>query len=101
MSRARRSKKSKTLAPFAVGCVLVGAAIFVATGLRDESLGTVLAGLGFAVFGLSTYLNPIVFETPLLEALRRAPVKAPLEQGLDVIAVLLVASGLLLRWSAF
>jgi flagellar biosynthesis/type III secretory pathway ATPase len=89
------------LAPFAVGCVLVGAALFISTGLRDESLGSVIAGFGFALYGLSTYLDPVVFETPLLEALRRAPVKAPLEQGLDVIAALLVASGLLLRWSAF
>jgi hypothetical protein len=100
MSRLPPSRKSKTLPWFAVGCVLCGAAIFIATGIRDESLGTVLAGIGFAIYGLSAYLDPVVFETPLLDALRRAPVKAPLEQGLDLISALLVAGGLLLRWSA-
>jgi len=101
MSRFPRSRDSKTLPWFAVGCLACGSAIFVATGLRDESVGAVLAGVGFAVYALSTYRDPIVFRAPLLEALRVAPAKAPLEHGLDLIAALLVAGGLLLRWSAF
>ena len=101
MSRVPRPRESKTLPSFVLGCLACGAAIFVATGLRAESLGAVLAGLGFAVYALSTYRDPVVFRTPLLQALRVAPVKATLEQGLDLIAALLVAFGLLLSWSSF
>jgi hypothetical protein len=99
MSRFPPSRESKTLPWFVVACLLCAAALFIATGLRDESLGAVLAGVGFAVYGISTYRDPVVFRTPLLVTLRVAPVKSPFEQGLDLIALSLVASGLLLRWT--
>jgi len=99
MSRSPVSRQSNTLPWFALGCLLSGAAIFIGTGLRDESLGSVIAGMGFALYGISIYRDPVVFRTPLLEALRRAPTKGPMELGFDVIALLLVTSGLLLRWS--
>jgi hypothetical protein len=99
MSRSPPSRQSNALPWFVLGCVLSGAAIFIATGLRDDSLGSVIAGIGFVVYGISTYRDPVVFRTPLVEALRRAPVKGLVEQGLDVIALLLVTGGFLLRWS--
>lgn len=100
MSRVLSSRESKTLPWFVIGCLVCGAAIFIATGLRDESLGAVLAGIGFAVYAVSTYRDPVVFRMPLPEALRvAAAAKGPLEQGLDLIAALLVAGGFVLRWS--
>jgi hypothetical protein len=99
MKRAAPSRESKTLPVYAILCLWTGAAIFIATGLRDESLGSVIAGIGFLLYGVSTYRDPVVFSTPLVEALRRAPVKGPIERGLDLIALFTVASGLLLNWS--
>lgn len=99
MKRTLPIRESKTLPAYAILCLCTGAAIFIASGLRDESLGSVIAGIGFLVYGVSTYRDPVVFRTPLVEALRRAPTKGPIERGLDLIALLSVASGLLLRWA--
>jgi hypothetical protein len=100
MKRPLPVRESKTLHVYTVLCLVTGAAIFIASGLRDESLGSAIAGVGFLVYAWSTYRDPVVFKTPLLEALRRAPVKGPIERGLDLIALLAVSSGLLLRWAA-
>jgi hypothetical protein len=99
MKRVVPIRASKTLPVYAILCLCAGAAIFISTGLRDESLGSVIAGIGFLVYGVSTYRDPVVFSTPLVEAMRRAPAKGPIEHGLDLIALLAVASGLLLNWS--
>jgi hypothetical protein len=99
MKRAVPIRESKTLPGYAILCLWTGAAIFIATGLRDESLGSVIAGVGFLIYGVSTYRDPVVFRTPLVEALRRAPTKGPIERGLDFIALMAVATGLLLNWS--
>lgn len=92
-------RESKTLPAYVIFCLCTGAAIFIASGLRDESLGSVIAGIGFLIYGVSTYRDPVVFRTPLVEALRHAPTKGPIERGLDLIALLAVASGLVLNWS--
>jgi hypothetical protein len=99
MKRAVPIRESKTLPVYAILCLWTGAAIFIATGLRDESLGSVIAGIGFLIYGVSTYRDPVVFSTPLVEALRRTPTKGPIERGLDLVALFAVASGLLLNWS--
>jgi len=98
MKRAPQARESSSLPLYAIGCLWVGAAIFIAAGLRDASLGAVIAGIGFAVYGLSTYHDPVVFRRPLLAALERAPIKGPVERGLDVIAIVAIACGLLVLW---
>jgi len=100
MKRTLPIRESKTLPVYAILSLWTGAAIFIAAGLRDESLGSVIAGIGFLVYGVSTYRDPVVFRTTLLEALRRTPTKRPIERGLDLIALLAVASGVLLNWSS-
>jgi hypothetical protein len=69
MKPAPRVHESKVLPFYAIGCFWVGAAIFIAAGLRDASLGAAIAGIGFAVYGVSTYRDPVVFRRPLLAAL--------------------------------
>lgn len=98
MQRAPRPRESSTLPLYAIGCLWVGAAIFIAAGLRDASLGAVIAGIGFAVYGLSTYRDPVVFGRPLLAALERPPVKGPIDRGLDFIAIVAIACGLIVLW---
>ena len=98
MKRAPRARESSTLPFYAIGCLVAGAAIFIAAGLRDASLGAVIAGIGFAVYAFSTYRDPVVFERPLLSAIERPPAKGPLELGLDVIAIAVIASGLVVLW---
>ena len=95
MRRAPRVRESNVLPSYAIGCLWVGAAIFIAAGLRDASVGAVIAGIGFAVYGVSTYRDPVVFRRPLLAALERPPVKGPVERGLDFIAIVAIACGLL------
>jgi hypothetical protein len=99
MKRTLPIRESQTLPANVLLCLFTGAAIFIASGLRDESLGSVIAGIGFLIYGVSTYRDPVVFRTTLVEALRRTPTKGPIERGLDLIAIVTVASGLLLRWS--
>ena len=99
MKRTSPIRESKTLPVYVILCLVTGAAIFISSGLRDESLGNVIAGLGFAIYAWSTYRDPVVFRTPLLEALRRTPTKGPVENGLDFIALMAVASGLLMSWA--
>jgi hypothetical protein len=96
MKRAPWVRESSTLPFYAITCLWAGAAIFISVGLRDASLGAVVAGIGFAVYGFSTYRDPVVFRTPLLAALERAPSKGPIEQGLDLIAIIAIACGLIL-----
>jgi len=98
MKRAPPVRESGTLPLYVIGCLWVGAAIFIAAGLRDASLGAVIAGIGFAVYGFSTWRDPVVFRTPLLAALERPPVKSPVERGLDLIAIVAIACGLLVLW---
>jgi len=98
MKRAPQARESSSLPFYAIGCLWAGAAIFIAAGLRDTSLGAVIAGIGFAVYGLSAYRDPVVFRRPLLAALERPPVKGPVELGLDVIAIVAIAGGLLMLW---
>ena len=98
MKRAPRARESSTLPSYVIGCLWVGAAIFIAAGLRDASLGAVIAGIGFAVYGISTYRDPVVFRTPLLAALERQPFKRPVERGLDLIAIVAIACGLVVLW---
>ena len=98
MKRAPQARQSSTLPFYAVGCLWAGAAIFIATGLREASLGAVIAGIGFAVYGFSTYRDPVVFARPLLAALEHAPSKGPIGHGLDLIAVLAIACGAILLW---
>ena len=99
MKHAPRVRESSPLPFYVVGCLWAGAAIFIAAGLRDASLGAVIAGIGFAAYGFSTYRDPVVFNRPLLSALAHAPSKAPIERGLDFIAIVTIACGLvLLRW---
>jgi len=100
MKRAPLVRESSSLPFYAVGCLGVGAAIFIAAGLRDASVGAVTAGIGFAVYAVSTYRDPVVFSRPLLRALERAPSKGPLERGLDLIAIVAIAGGLLVLWCA-
>jgi hypothetical protein len=99
MKRTLPIRESQTLPAYVLLSLFTGAAIFIASGLRDESLGSVIAGIGFLIYGVSTYRDPVVFRTTLVEALRRTPTKGPIERGLDLIAIVTVASGLLLRWS--
>jgi hypothetical protein len=99
MKRAPRARESGTLHFYLLGCLWTGAAIFIAAGLRDASLGAVIAGLGFAVYGVSMYRDPVVFSRPLLEALERSPSKGPIERGLDLIAIVAIAYGLLVLWA--
>jgi hypothetical protein len=75
MKPAPRVRESNVLLFYAIGCVWVGAAIFIAAGLRDASLGAVIAGVGFAIYGISAYRDPVVFRTPLLAALEHPPAK--------------------------
>jgi len=98
MRRVPRARESSSLPFYAIGCLWAGAAIFIAAGLRDASLGAVIAGIGFAVYGLSTYRDPVVFRRPLLAALVRPPIKGPIERGLDFIAIFAIASGLIVFW---
>jgi hypothetical protein len=98
MKRATRVRESGTLPLYAIGCLGAGAAIFIAAGLRDASLGAVIAGIGFAVYAVSTYRDPVVFRRPLLAALERPPIKGPVERGLDFIAIVAIACGLLVLW---
>ena len=98
MKRVTQVRESSPLPLYAIGCLSVGAAIFIAAGLRDASLGAVIAGIGFAVYGFSTYRDPVVFRRPLLAALQRPPVKGPVERGLDLIATVAIACGLALLW---
>jgi hypothetical protein len=98
MKRAPQVRESSTIPFYVIGCLWAGAAIFVAAGLRDASLGAVIAGIGFAVYGFSTYRDPVVFSTPLHAALERAAIKGPIERGLDVIAIVAIACGLLVMW---
>jgi hypothetical protein len=100
MKRAPLVRESSSLPFYAIGCLVVGAAIFVAAGLRDASLGAVIAGIGFAVYAVSTYRDPVVFRRPLLSALERAPIKGPVERGLDLIAIVAITGGLLVLWWA-
>src|SRR5262249_39704413 len=95
MKRAPRVRESHVLPFYVIGCLWTGAAIFIAAGLRDASLGAVIAGIGFALYGVSVYRDPVVFRTPLLAALARPPTKSPIERGLDLIAIAAVACGLL------
>jgi len=98
MKRAPRAHESSVLPFYAIGCLGVGAAIFIAAGLRDASLGAVIAGIGFAVYAFSTYRDPVVFSRPWLATLERPPVKGPVEFGLDLIAIVAIAGGLLVLW---
>jgi len=98
VKHAPRIRDSGALPVYAIACLWAGAAIFIAAGLRDASLGTVIAGIGFAVYGFSTYRDPIVFRRPLLVALRHPPIKGPVERGLDFIAIIAIACGLLVLW---
>jgi hypothetical protein len=98
MRHAPRVRESNILPLYAIGCLWAGAAIFVAAGLRDASLGAVIAGIGFAVYGVSTYRDPIVFRTRLIAALESPPVKGLVERGLDLIAIVAIACGLLMLW---
>jgi hypothetical protein len=98
MKRAPQLRESRSLPLYALGCLWTGAAIFIAAGLRDASLGAVIAGIGFAVYGASTYRDPVVFRRPLLDALDRPPIKGPIERGLDLIAIVAIACGLLVMW---
>jgi hypothetical protein len=95
MRLAPQVRESEVLPVYAIGCLWVGAAIFIAAGLRDASLGAVIAGIGFALYGVSAYRDPVVFRRPLLAALERPSVKGPVERGLDVIAIVAIACGLL------
>jgi hypothetical protein len=98
MKRPPEARESTVLPLYAIGCLWVGAAIFIAAGLRDASVGAVIAGIGFAVYGVSTYRDPILFSRPLLATLERPPVKPLVERGLDLIAIVAIASGLLVLW---
>jgi hypothetical protein len=100
VKRAPKTRESATLPLYAIGCLLTGAATFVAAGLRDASLGAVIAGIGFAVYGVSTYRDPVVFRRSLLASLACPPVKRPVERGLDLIAMVSIAVGLLVLWSS-
>jgi hypothetical protein len=100
MKRVPPTRESATLPLYAIGCLFTGAAIFVAAGLRDSSLGAVIAGIGFALYGVSTYRDPVVFRRPLIASLAHAPAKRPLERGLDLIAIVAVAAGLLVLWAS-
>jgi hypothetical protein len=95
MKRVPRVRESNTLPLYAIGCLWAAAAIFIAVGLRDTSLGAVIAGIGFAVYGYSTYRDPVAFSTPLLTALERPPLKGTVERGLDFIAIVAIACGML------
>ena len=75
MKRAPQARESSSLPFYAIGCLWAGAAIFIAAGLRDASLGAVIAGVGFAIYGISAYRDPVVFRTPLLAALEHPPAK--------------------------
>ena len=88
----------RNLPLYAIGCLSAGAAIFIAARLRDASLGAVIAGIGFALYGVSAYRDPVVFRKPLLAALARPPIKGPIELGLDLIAIVAIACGLLVLW---
>lgn len=99
MRRALRNRESTALHFYVIGCLWAGAAIFIAAGLRDASLGAVIAGIGFAIYAVSTYRDPVVFRRPLLAALERPPIKGPIERGLDLIAIAAIACGLLVLWS--
>lgn len=98
MKRAPRTRESSSIPYYAIGCLGVGGAIFIAAGLRDGSVGAVIAGIGFAVYAFSTYLDPVVFSRTLLSAVERPPVKGPFELGLDLMAILAIACGLLVLW---
>ncbi len=98
MRHEPRIRESGTLPFYAVGCLWVGAAIFIATGLRDASLGAVIAGIGFAVYGVSAYRDPVAFRRPLLAAFEHPPAKGSVERGLDFIAIVAIACGLLVLW---
>jgi hypothetical protein len=87
-------RESSALPLYVIGCLWAGAAIFVAVGLRDASLGAVIAGIGFALYGISAYRDPVVFRRPPLAAFERPPVKGPVERGLDLIAIVAIACGL-------
>ncbi len=95
MRPAPQVRESKVLPVYVIACLWVGAAIFIAAGLRDASLGAVIAGIGFALYGISACRDPVVFRTPLLAALEQPPLKGPVERGLDVIAIVAIACGLL------
>jgi len=95
MMRAPRVRESSSVPFYAIGCLWAGAAIFIAAGLRDASLGAVIAGIGFAVYWFSTYRDPVLFRRPLLAALARPPIKGPIERGLDFIAIVAIACGML------
>jgi hypothetical protein len=98
MRRAPRARESSSLPFYAIGCLWVGAAIFIAAGLRDASLGAVIAGIGFAIYAVSTYRDPVVFARPLLAALEPPPIKGPVERGLDLIAIVAIGCGLVVLW---
>ncbi len=98
MKLAPRVLESRSLPFYVIGCLWVGAAIFIASGLRDASVGAVVAGIGFALYGISAYRNPVVFRKPLLAALERPPIKGPIEHGLDLIAIVAIACGLVVLW---
>jgi hypothetical protein len=98
LKRAPQVRDSVFLPLYAIGCLWVGAAVFIAAGLRDASLGAVIAGIGFALYGVSAYRDPVVYRRPLLAALDRPPVKGPVERGLDLIAIVAIACGLLVLW---
>jgi hypothetical protein len=95
MKPAPGVRESNIFPFYVIGCLWVGAAIFVAAGLRDASLGAVIAGIGFALYGISAYRDPVVFRRPLLAALEQPPIKGPVERGLDLIAIVAIACGLL------
>ena len=100
MRHAPRVRESNVLPLYAIGCLWAAAAIFIAAGLRDASLGAVIAGIGFAVHGVSTFRDPVVFRRPLLVTLEHPPVKGAIERGLDLIAIVAIACGLLvLGWA--
>jgi hypothetical protein len=98
MKSAPRVRESDVLPFYAIGCLWVGAAIFSAAGLRDASLGAVIVGVGFAIYGVSAYREPVVFRTPLLAALEHPLTKGPVERGLDLIAIVAIACGLVVLW---
>jgi len=98
VKRLPQARESNVLPLYVVGCLWVSAAIFIAAGLRDASVGAVIAGIGFAVYGISTYRDPAVFGRPLLAALDRPALKGPVERGLDLIAIVAIACGLLVLW---
>ena len=79
---------------FAVICALT-----IAAAVQSQSIGHALSAASFAIFGIATYRSIRRRLSAPISAFLRGPDLEPHARALTVVALVLLFSGLLVRWT--